>query len=180
MLPAFSVGGLAGHLARAVLQVDAFLDQPEPEPDVPAISAGRYYGDLTGTTDLESPLNVGVRQRGMAVAEEGHAALVQRTRRTLDRLHDRLPAEPPGRRVTALGRVLLLDEYLLTRLVELTVHVEDLALSLGVETPWMPEEAWRDAVTTLMDAALQRHAAPAVLRALTRRERDATDALRVL
>ncbi|MES2092386.1 MAG: hypothetical protein V4531_01065 [Actinomycetota bacterium] len=77
------------------------------------------------------------------------------------------------------GEELLLDEYLRTRLVELAVHTEDLALSIGVEVT-SPAPAVSMAVDILVAAARERHSDQEVLRALTRRERDTVDALRVL
>ena len=66
---------------------------------------------------------------------------------------------------------LRLDDFLLTRLVELSVHLDDLATSLGVPGP-----ALSDAVTVpvrhlLVDLAAERHGDVAVLRALSRSER---------
>ena len=130
VLPDFEVGGLAAHLARSVLQVEWYLDAEigEAEP----ITAPEYYAGLLGVTEPDSALNRGVRQRAEEVAAEGHAAVLGRTLAALGRLQARLPAEAGDRRVEALGRVLSLDEYLKTRLVELTVHMDDLALSLGL------------------------------------------------
>ncbi len=64
-----------------------------------------------------------------------------------------------------------LDRYLDTRLVELAVHVDDLAVSLGVATPELDDAATRRAVAVCAELARQRHGAVAVLRALARHER---------
>jgi hypothetical protein len=76
--------------------------------------------------------------------------------------------------------VLTLDDYLGTRLVELCVHVDDLAVSGGEPAPSLPEGATGRAVEILVDVARLRQGDPGVLRALTRRERDPVEALRVL
>jgi hypothetical protein len=177
-LPEFSVRGLAGHLARSILQVEMFLDSEEP--DGPTITAVTYYADLVGVTDRESELNVGVRARGEEVAVSGHVALVDQTTRCLGRLRERLPREPAGRRVSAFGRALVLDEYLQTRLVETAVHIDDLSLSVGLEPPEVPARAYDAAIGVLLGVARRRQGDRAVLRALTRRERDDVEALRVL
>jgi hypothetical protein len=178
VLPDFEAGGLAAHLARSVLQVEWYLDAEigDAEP----ITAPEYYAGLLGVTEPDSALNRGVRQRAEEVAAEGHAAVLGRTLAALGRLQARLPAEPGDRRVEALGRVLLLDEYLKTRLVELTVHMDDLALSLGLPTPVHPEAAYTVAIETLVSAATLRSGPLVVLRALSRAERQAPDILRVL
>jgi hypothetical protein len=76
--------------------------------------------------------------------------------------------------------VIRLDDYLATRLVELCVHTDDLAASLELPAPQLPEPATAAAICTLVDVARIRHGDAAVLRALARRERDAVSALRVL
>ena len=174
----FEVGGLAGHLARSVLQVEWYLDAEigDAEP----VTASEYYAGLLGVTEPDSALNRGVRRRAEEVAAEGHAAVLGRTLAALGRLQARLPAEPEYRRVEALGRVLLLDEYLKTRLVELTVHMDDLAFSLDLPTPVYPEAAYTVAIETLVSVATLRSGPLIVLRALSRGERQAPDVLRVL
>lgn len=97
-------------------------------------------------------------------------------------LRARLAEEPAGRRVAVAhrpGKELVLDEYLRTRLVEIAVHTEDLALSVGVAVR-SPEAAVSMAIDLLVAAAVERHGDEAVLRALMRRERDLVEALRVL
>ncbi|HVM07632.1 MAG TPA: maleylpyruvate isomerase N-terminal domain-containing protein [Acidimicrobiales bacterium] len=178
VLPEFPVRGLAGHLARSILQVEWFLDMPQP--DAPPISAVQYYAELAGVDDVNSELNVGVRSRGEETAAGGWARLYLDVSNALDRLRSRLPEVDPATRVLAFGRSLPIDEYLKTRLIELTVHTEDLALSVGVEPPELPEAATTLAIAVLVGVARARHGDAAVLHALTRRERDVVDALRVL
>jgi len=178
VLPEFDVSALAGHLARSTLQVEWFLDAEEPldEP----ITAVEYYARLEGVHDRDSALNVGVRARGAEVAAHGADRLVAEVSEALDRLTRRLPREPGRRQLTALGRTLRLDEYLTTRLVELTVHIDDLALSVRVQPPMVPPEAYQLAITTLVDVSRARHGDVEVLHALTRRERDVHDALHII
>ncbi|HEX7167007.1 MAG TPA: maleylpyruvate isomerase N-terminal domain-containing protein [Acidimicrobiales bacterium] len=178
VLPEFAVRGLAGHVARAILQVEWFLDMPvgEEEP----VTAVQYYAALRGLKDVESELNVGVRQRGEETAAGGWARLYLDATNALERLKSRLPDEPRDRRVVAFGRSLLLEEYLKTRLIELTVHIDDLCLSIGMPTPPLPEAATTSAIAVLVGVARARNGDLAVLRALARRERAADDVLHVL
>ncbi|MBW3668826.1 MAG: maleylpyruvate isomerase N-terminal domain-containing protein [Actinobacteria bacterium] len=177
----FSVRGLAGHLVRATTSVEAYLDGPEPE-DVP-IGPAEYYAAAVGDDIdvLASPLHRSIRERGEELAADGHAALVATLDAALDRLHLRLMDERPDRRLRVFkGLVMTLDDYLVTRMVELLVHIDDLAVSVGLPTPEPSPEAVDDAVRVLVDVARLRHGDVAVLRALTRRERDPHHALRVL
>jgi hypothetical protein len=59
------------------------------------------------------------------------------------------------------------------------VHTEDLALSVGIEPPPPPDDALDIAIRHLVNVARARHGSVAVLRALTRRERDDVDAMRI-
>jgi uncharacterized protein (TIGR03083 family) len=184
-LPGMTTGELAAHLARAVLQVAAYRGATSGDgarPTDPTTDAVGYFADLAGTTEPGSALNTGVRERAVDTAAVGHAALVQQLDDTVDALARDLPAAPPDELVVVghrAGQVLTLTEYLRTRCVELAVHLEDLALSLGCD-PGVPPSTAAVAVDVLQAAARRRHGDVAVLRALARRERDQVDAARVL
>lgn len=72
-----------------------------------------------------------------------------------------------------------LDDYLLTRVVELLVHADDLAVSVGQEID-LPGDASSVAFGVFVDLARARSGDLAVLRAFTRKERGDPDVLRVL
>lgn len=174
-LPEFSVGGLSSHLARAAVTVDNYLDRPEPTEDEP-ISAAAYYANLD--PDISSPLHVAVRQRGEELAAGGHEVLLVEFDRLTTRLGVRLGREPGERLVRVAGdAVMRLDEYLVTRLVELTIHADDLVVSVGLDYPTLPSGALDLTLATLLDTARHRHGHGAVLRALSRRERDSGEVL---
>ncbi|MGW6579657.1 maleylpyruvate isomerase N-terminal domain-containing protein [Streptomyces globisporus] len=180
VLPGMSVGGLAGHLARSVLQVEWFLDGQVvgAEP----VSPVRYYARLADTSLPDSALNVGVRARSEETAAAGPAVVAEQARAAWVRLSQRLGMESADRRVAVLhrpGEEMLLDGYLQTRCVELAVHLDDLALSVDASCR-VPDAALAIAVDVLVAAARDRHGDQAVLHALARRERDVDQALRVL
>ncbi|HEY6277032.1 MAG TPA: maleylpyruvate isomerase N-terminal domain-containing protein [Streptosporangiaceae bacterium] len=179
VLAEFGVAALAGHLLRGMTTVEGYLARPEP--DETGISAGSYFATIIRSADIHAPANEAVRLRGAETAAGGPVALARDARVALSRLPALLAGVPSGRRLrVAGGLVLTLDEYLRTRVVELVVHSDDLAISIGVDlTP--PEPATcQVAIATLMDVARIRHGDLAVLRALARRERDEVAALRVL
>lgn len=180
VLPGMTVGALAGHLARSVLQVEWFLDAETvgTEP----VSPVRYYARLVGTSSPDSALNVGVRARSEETEAAGPAAVAEQAHAAWRRLARRLGREPADRRVAVLhrpGEEMLLDDYLRTRCVEWAVHLDDLALSVGAHGR-TPEAVLAVAVDVLVAAARDRHGDQAVLHALARRERDVHQALRVL
>ncbi|GAA1720154.1 hypothetical protein GCM10009809_14860 [Isoptericola hypogeus] len=181
VLAGMTVGALAGHVARSVLQVEWFLDGPLDDT-LEATSGVTYYARITDAADPGSDLNRGVRARSEESAAAGPVAVAGDTAAALDRVRDRLLREPADRRVAILhrpGEEMLLDEYLRTRCVELAVHTDDLALSVGADAR-APEAATAVAIDLLVGAGAARHGSLAVLRALTRRERDEVGALRVL
>ncbi|HZE33962.1 MAG TPA: hypothetical protein VE198_21340 [Actinoallomurus sp.] len=64
-----------------------------------------------------------------------------------------------------------MDDFVTSRLLELVVHSDDLAYSVGMPTPELPAEATETVVDLLSRIALRRHGPTNVLRALSRAER---------
>jgi hypothetical protein len=180
-LAEFSIRGLAGHLRRAMTSVEGYLDQAAP-PASDVISAPEYYATvIPEDRDLDSDFNRAIRQRGLEAATGTAHDFVLEWAGTATRLSGRLEQEPEDRLVQVYGGlVMTLDEYLVTRLIELVVHADDLAASLQTAPPALPPEATGLVIDTLVSVARIRHGDVATVRALTRRERDAVDALRVL
>ncbi|MFC0033506.1 maleylpyruvate isomerase N-terminal domain-containing protein [Micromonospora chaiyaphumensis] len=171
-LAEFRVGGLAGHLAFQVLAVPAVLAEPVP-PGEPIGLLDHYARGTWIGAAVDDEVNVGIRSSGERVAADGPDALRAAVDPTVDRLAAALPAEPAGR-VVHLARgpwSLALDDYLTTRLMELAVHSDDLAVSVGVPTPELPAEVLDPVFALLTRLAVRRHGQPAVLRALSRAER---------
>lgn len=179
-LAGFSVRGLAGHLLRAVTTVVEYLDA-SPAEEAPRLDAATYLTEAI-TADPSHPSNVDIRRRGEESAAGGHGRVVQRWDEASGELARRLPGEDPARLLGVLGgRVTIsLEEYLKTRLVELAVHADDLAVSVGLPSPDFPEEAGEAVIGVLLETARRRHGDRAVIRAFTRRERDSVEALRVI
>jgi len=179
VLREFSVAALAGHLSRAMTTVERYLDGPEPGEA--GISAAVYFDTVIRSADINDPANQAIRDRGGEAAAGGPAALASEARGARARLRSRLAVVEPERRLrVAGGLVMTVDEYLRTRVVELVVHADDLAASVGV-APMAPRpETGKIAIDALVDVARIRHGDLAVLRALARRERDPVEALRVL
>jgi len=179
VLSELSVRGLVGHLVRAGTLVEQYLDAGFPETTRDVADAAEYYEIAVVSSDVDDPVNTGIRERGEAVAAVGYAAVVAEFAATRDRLGVRLAAEPADARIAVTaGMVLSLDEYLVTRIVELVTHTDDLASSVGLPTPEPDPVAATLAIDCLVSLARRRHGDLAVLRALTRRERDTLDALR--
>lgn len=181
-LDRLSVGALAGHLMRAVTSVDAYLDRPVPDPGE-RLDAPDYFLSIDGIegSDLDSDLHTAIRRRAVEEASAGYRNVLDRWDVTVSRLRMRLADLSATRSLPALGdRILLLDEYLVTRLVEMVVHADDLAVSVGADRPRFDPTAEGAVIGCLVEVARRRHGSAAVITALTRRERDTVSALRVL
>ncbi|MFC3500681.1 maleylpyruvate isomerase N-terminal domain-containing protein [Micromonospora krabiensis] len=175
-LAEFGVAGLAGHLASQVFQLQTVLAEPVPAGQPVGLldhyAPARWIG-----ASVDDEVNVGIRRVGEATAADGPAALVARTAAAVDELAQVLAAEPADR-VVHLARgpwSLTLDDYLTTRLMEIAVHSDDLAVSVGVPTPDLPADVLDPVLSLLARLAVRRHGQPAVLRALTRAERAPED-----
>ena len=163
---------------------ERYLGEPEPSqrgPSEAGISAATYFDTVIRSADISETANQAIRARGEEAAAGGPAALASDAQATLERLTSRLAGEKPERPVrVAGGLAMTLDEYLRTRVVELVVHADDLAASVGVEPVPHRQATTAVAIDVLVGVARIRHGDMAVLRALARRERDTVGALRVL
>lgn len=83
-------------------------------------------------------------------------------------------AQPPDRIVDLGDWGLKVDDFLLTRVMELVVHTDDLAVSLGLPTPPMPQTATEATIQLLSSLSAWRHGPLNVIRALARQERAPT------
>lgn len=167
-LQGYDVAGLTGHLGRGLGTPLLYLEESIPSTDEP-ITPGQYFASVDADDD---DLHTAIRARGLKAAAGGQGALVAELDRTLETLRIRLDDEPFDRRVTVFGdQVMYLDEYLITRLVELVVHGEDLAISVGIKPSAWPGTAIDLVLAALVEAAAIKHGPTALITALSRRER---------
>ena len=162
------VSGLAGHLARGGVWVVAdYLDRAAPVGPVDFDSAGDYFASIMSAVSPED--HQAIRDRGAAVAAAGHEALVDQLHARLEALEPRLGTADADRLIAVIdGKVMRLADYLLTRIVEQAVHLDDLARSTGHE-PWpYPRPGRGLAIEIGVNIARRRSGDAAVLRALYR------------
>jgi hypothetical protein len=171
-LDKMSVGGLAAHLGLQVVNVPPALDQAVPE-EAPLGLLEHYARVAWLGAEVDSDANSGIRAGSEEQAAAGAAALVTRVRAAVEELRSRLAAEPPGRvvRLPWTGWSLALDDLLVTRMMEIAVHADDLAVSVGVEPPPLPDAVLEPVLDLLTRLSVRRHGPTAVLRALSRAER---------
>ena len=133
------MSGLAGHLAYQALPLPDMITAPAG--DEPVVGLMEHYARANWTElDVDSEFHARIRAGGEKLAVDGHDALCDQVGRTLRSLEKSLPGmENRGVRMPHWGPwAVSLDDYLVSRLMEFVVHSDDLAVSVGVETPEFP------------------------------------------
>lgn len=175
-LPEFGVSGLAGHIAYQVLPLPQMI--AAPLPDEPPVSLMRHYANAGWVDlDVDSEFHTRIRDGGENIAADGHEALCRSIAQALDELEQPLGAlENRPVRMPHWGPwSVTLDDFLVTRVMELVVHSDDLAVSVGVQTPEFPRAVAETVVDLLSRMALNKHSAIDVVRAFSRKERAPKD-----
>lgn len=182
-VPGFSVGGLAAHLYAGIRRLEIGLNEVVPE-DATTVGLVEFYG----CNWVEDPPHLdGMHAAILRDAERqaGHGVDTMRRRLSdvVDRLRDRLASESLDRVVPVLqvrNGVTPLSEYLATRVVELVVHSDDLAMSAGLLDQPIPPAAAEVVIGVCVELARARYGDLGVVRAFTRVERAGPDRIRVL
>ncbi|HEY1175795.1 MAG TPA: maleylpyruvate isomerase N-terminal domain-containing protein [Phytomonospora sp.] len=174
-LPGFGVGGLAGHLAYQVVALPAILGAPVPSE--PVIGLLDHYARVEWIgADLDADINVRIRAGGEETAAGGPKALAGSVDAAVAGLAVTLAVTPADRpvRIPLWGAwSLTLEDLLVTRMMELAVHADDLAVSVGVPTPRFGESTVDTVLRLLTRLAARRHGPTALLRSFSRAERAA-------
>ncbi|MGW6796978.1 maleylpyruvate isomerase N-terminal domain-containing protein [Streptomyces chartreusis] len=171
VLPGYRVSGLSGHLARNIVLVEPVLDRPASGAS-PIPLLDHYTRNDWLDADPQGEVHLGIRERGAKAAADGPDVLARHVTDTIGRLQETIPAQPTDRVVDLGGWSLALDDFLLACLVEVTVHSDDLAVSVGLPTPDLPPQYCEDVIALLARLAVRRHGPMAVVRAFSRDERS--------
>ena len=171
-LAEFRVSGLAGHLGRQVNRV-VELAAAGPATEAPIGLLDHFVRAAWVGATVDSPTSVSVRESGESDAVVGPAALADRIAARVTDLEKTFVTLPDDLVVSLPWAewALTFDDFLVTRLLEIAVHNDDLAVSVGVPTPEQPDEVLEPVFAVLTRLAVRQHGATAVLRALSRAER---------
>jgi uncharacterized protein (TIGR03083 family) len=168
-----SVGGLTHHLLGQARNSVRLLADPVPA-GAPVIALLEHYERATWVAESQAGRpdpeqtdkdNAGAQAGPDAVLAEGRDAAAA------------LPAllsvtrDPDAVFIPWQGWALSTSDYLTTRMMEMVVHADDLASSVGLPTPEFPDEVLAPVLALLTGVASRRHGATAVVRALTRPQR---------
>lgn len=170
-LPKMSIGALACHLGRQICRAAEMLPAVA---DLPTLdSADVHYARAAWVTSTSPDDPVNDRSTDDAEAALGPSALQDRTTAALQTVRDLLLAGS-ARDIVPIpwqGWSLRRHDFLLTRLLEIVVHSDDLAVSLELSTPEFPEEVFAPVRDLLVRLSVRRHGQSALVSTLTRRER---------
>jgi hypothetical protein len=171
-LAEMTVRGLAGHLAHQVFSVGSALEEPaSDEAPIPLLE--HYARAVWIDEPLDGEVNAGIRARGEHLASEGAPSLWERVDAAFAEQRLKLAGSSGDRAVflPQTGWALSLADFLTTRTMELAVHMDDLAVSVGVAAQELPDAAFDPVLVLLARLAARRHGQAALLRALARAER---------
>jgi hypothetical protein len=167
-----TVGGLAHHLVGQLGHTVRLVGEvPSSEPPIPLLEHYAEAAWVTASHDDE--VNAAIRQSGDADAQSGPEALPPLVDDLLDRLPDVLAARRSDDAVFIpwQGWSLTGHDWLVTRMMEIVVHSDDLAASVAVPTPEFPVDVLTPVLELLTGVACRRHGQAAVVRALSRPQR---------
>lgn len=171
-----SVGGLAWHLADQTGHVVRLLGDA-PVEDTPIALVEHYRRAAWVRSGLDGEFNVGIREGADEAATAGPDALAARVRRDLAALESALaPTLDEERRPDTVhipwqGWSLTTRDFLATRLMEMVVHADDLAVSVEIPGPEFPAPVVEAVLGLLAAVAVDTHGQAAVVRALSRPQR---------
>ena len=165
-----TVGGLAHHLVSQLTNTARLL-AAEPHEEPPIALLEHYERAAWVTADLDDDVNVRIREGADDDAAGGPEALSPLVDGALADLPDLLARAADAVWIPWQGWSLSTEDYLTTRMMELVVHSDDLAASVGVPTPEFPEDVLIPVFTLLTGVAARRHGQVAVVRALSRPQR---------
>lgn len=180
-LEGMTIGALAAHLGRAFTTTWLYL-QADPigfDDDIDASSY--FFKALDRPAEDLAELNAGIAQRASDDAELGALGVFDLHETTISDLRMRLVGAPAERGIEVFDDICMpLDSYLVTRMVEVVVHSDDLAVSLGIDSPVFAPDVVDLVLVALLGVARERHGDVAILREFTRSERATGECLPVL
>jgi len=171
-----TVGGLTHHLLRQAGNTVLGLQRAPGEvpDDTPVIELQQHYARAAWVeAGPEDEANVSIRVGDNDAAEVGPDVVLELGREWAVALPALLDAarEPDTVFIPWQGWCLSTDDFLTTRMMEMVVHGDDLAASIGADTPTYPDEVARPVFDLLTGVAARRHGQAAVLRGLSRPQR---------
>ncbi len=174
VLAGMTVGGLTRHLVSQPECAVEFLGIQPPPPHAPVVSLVELYRRTDWWTGpIDAPENTLIRDDFNAMAAGGQPHSVAILQQASADLPAAVADVGPVTYVPWQDCSLSTDDFLVVRLMEIVVHADDLATSVGLPPPTFRDEVTHPVVGLLALLAAQRHGTTAAVRALARAERAA-------
>jgi hypothetical protein len=171
VLSGLTVGGLARHLVSQPECAVEFLCAEAP-PNAELLSLKDYYARVDWLlADVDAEENTSIRDTFNELSLPGHAASVAILDRARTELPGAMTAAGPSTYVPWQACLLQLDDFLVCRMLEIVVHADDLAASIGHPTLRFEDDVLDPVLALLASLSAQRRGQDAVVRALARTER---------
>ena len=172
-LAGMTVGALAAHLVRATGATLAYLDRTDvnTEPEGELLTPVSYFHAA-----VDSPIHDRIKEVSADEATAGPDQVGSKAGEVAALLAERLPAEPEDRLVGALGnRMLTLDDFCRTRMIEIGMHIDDLAHSVDMPTPELHPDVTAEIIDIVMGIARAQHGDWPIIHAHARSERSSDE-----
>ena len=172
-----TVGGLTHHLLAQTGHVVRGLRSPAPR-EAPVIALLGHYSSApwveasrSGETDPDQD------EKDNSAALAGHAQVLADARQSLADLPGALalPRDPDVVHIPWQGWSLATPDFATTRLMEMVVHGDDLAASVGLAPPVHEDDVVEAVLDLLVHVSLRRHGQVSLVRALSRPQRSSGD-----
>jgi Mycothiol maleylpyruvate isomerase N-terminal domain len=176
-LPGMTVGGVTRHLVSQAEDAVEFLRIQPPPSHAPVVSLAELYERtdwFAAAVDAEE--NTSIRDDFNEMAAGGQGESLAILEHALADLPDALAAAGDTTYVPWQDSSLATDDFLVVRLMEIVVHADDLAASIGRPTPAFDDDVLHPALALLAMLGARRHGQDAAVRALAREERAARPA----
>ena len=166
-----TVGGLTRHLISQPVLVVTLL-QTGPGADAEKIGILEHYARAAWVReDLDGETNQTIRESSDHQASEGVDAAIAVLDDALGQVATALADPAPTTFIPWQGWALPTDDFLVTRLMEMVVHSDDLAASVDVAAPEFGPDVLDPVLRLLTALSVRRHGQDAVVRTLTRPQR---------
>ena len=171
-----TVGGLAHHLLKQTGNTVTGLRAAPVAAgdDAPLIGLQEHYARAAWVEAApDDDVNVSIREGDNEAAGVVPDVVLELGREWAAELPGLLgaPRRPDTIFIAWQGWSLSTEDFLTTRMMEMVVHGDDLAASVGVDTPTYPDDVVRPVLGLLTGVAVRRHGQTAVVRGLSRPQR---------
>jgi hypothetical protein len=168
-----TVGGLTHHLLNQAANTARGL-RADPSGSPEPIALLEHYARAAWVeAGPDDEANTSIRDNDNEKALAGPDAVLAAAREEVDALPELLagPRDPDVIFIPWQGWSLSTDDFLTTRMMEMVVHGDDLASSVGLPTPTYADDVVSSVLALLSGVAVRRHGQAALVRALARPQR---------